>query len=228
MSKPDKISILLADKYDIPNELLYFFWEVFDLYNIREKVGQYKGIVFEVRTKEGNHVRPHVHAAYNKYNISVSLDTFEVLAGNLPKKQERIACEWVKNNVELCQAKWDQFHLEKSLALTSSRLGIHYDDYEMFCNNEVSIESQEEVLNNIFKNVYEILELKKRNLNYITKETQQFFIDVLMPFVVSWSGNIENDDLTPVFNSKTPALSSELLIRLFDEFEKKWELEITH
>lgn len=124
MSKPDKMTLFIADNYNIPEEVVCFFWEVFDLYNIREKIGNFKGIEFEIRSKEGNHIRPHVHAAYGGYSISVALDTYEVLAGNLPKRQERIACEWVKNNIDLCQSKWDKYHLENTLALTNSRLGL--------------------------------------------------------------------------------------------------------
>ena len=47
-----------------PKEIISFLQDVFEIYEIRQRVGDSKGIVFRVRTNEGNHVLPHVHAAW--------------------------------------------------------------------------------------------------------------------------------------------------------------------
>lgn len=106
----------------VPEPIIEFFFYTFDLYEVRRKIGYYHGISFEVRTKEENHFRPHVHAGYGDYSISISLDTFEVLAGNLPSKQTKKALEWVQDNSELCTEEWNSIHLDRLLSFTDTNL----------------------------------------------------------------------------------------------------------
>ena len=74
---------------------------------IRERVGEIRGIKFEIRTKEGNHIIPHIHAAYDKYNVSIEIETGKILAGNLPRPQQKIASDWVVRNRENLLGKWN-------------------------------------------------------------------------------------------------------------------------
>ena len=55
----------------------YLVWEnVFDIIRQRVRVGEIKSITFEIRTKEQGHNVPHIHAAYEDNNISISLIDF--------------------------------------------------------------------------------------------------------------------------------------------------------
>ena len=71
----------------IPKEIAEFLEDVFQIVEIRERVGTIRGIKFEVRTREQNHNKPHVHAEYDKYSISIGIEDGEILAGNLPLSQ---------------------------------------------------------------------------------------------------------------------------------------------
>ena len=87
------------------------FCDVFDLGEKREKLQILKeGIVIEIRNKEDGHNVPHIHAHYQGENISISLIDGEVLAGNIPKKNQKIAVTWVIENLEMLRASWENKH----------------------------------------------------------------------------------------------------------------------
>lgn len=106
--------------FEIPDEIKEFYKSVFELYEIRERVGEYKGIKFEVYTKDHN--PPHVHAKYDKYEISISLIDFKVLVGNIPEKNKNIAIKWVKKNKDILVSKWNNKTITSTLPLTKSML----------------------------------------------------------------------------------------------------------
>ena len=87
-----------------------FQFSFFEIPEHRGKIGNKGAITFEVRTKEQGHNEPHIHAEYQGMNISISLLTFNVLAGNLPPKLQRSAIEWTKKHFEQCKAKWNEYH----------------------------------------------------------------------------------------------------------------------
>lgn len=98
------------------NSILYrdlwgFFSGVFEILLIRAKVGKVNGIVFSVRSNEMNHTIPHIHAKYGEYEISVSIKNGEVLAGNLPNKNQKIAVKWVLENKEKLLSDWSNLSL---------------------------------------------------------------------------------------------------------------------
>ena len=102
--------------YDFPQSMKYrdyyhIFCKVFNLGEKREKIAKLKeGIVIEIRNKENGHNVPHIHAHYQGENISVSLIDGKVLAGNIPKKNEKIAVSWVKDNIETLRITWKNKH----------------------------------------------------------------------------------------------------------------------
>lgn len=106
-----------------PGEIISFMEEVFLIMEIRERLETIRGIKFEVRSRERNHNIPHIHASYDKYEISIAIPDGKVLAGNLPKKQQRIAEEWVKSHVEDLLGKWESFAISATSITTKSRIG---------------------------------------------------------------------------------------------------------
>lgn len=87
------------------------FCDVFDLGEKREKLQVLKdGIVIEIRNKEDGHNVPHIHAHYQGENISISLIDGKVLAGNIPKKNQKIAVAWVMENMEMLRSTWENKH----------------------------------------------------------------------------------------------------------------------
>ena len=88
-----------------------FVYKLFEMYEIRARVGSVGKMTFEIRTKENGHNVPHVHANYNNLNISISLLDYKILAGNLPQKNQSMAIQWVKDNDEMLREKWNAYHI---------------------------------------------------------------------------------------------------------------------
>lgn len=114
---------IMSKHLELPIELCEFLKKVFILIEIRTLVFEKNGIKYEVRTKEQGHNRPHIHASYGSYNVSVSIDeNIEILAGNLPKKQNKIAIDLVKENIEKFRTEWNKYHIDKVLPMTNTAL----------------------------------------------------------------------------------------------------------
>jgi hypothetical protein len=76
------------------------------------KAAEHKGITFMIYPKEQGHNEPHFHAKYQGAEISISLISFEVLAGNLPPKQQKQAVDWCKSNKSVLEKYWNKYHEE--------------------------------------------------------------------------------------------------------------------
>ena len=76
------------------------------------KVGEFKGIVFEIRTKEQGHNTPHCHVSYAGKEVSVSLTDYTILAGNIPPKQQKQASLWMREHSDIFNKYWNSYHRE--------------------------------------------------------------------------------------------------------------------
>ena len=74
------------------------------------KVGEFKGIKLFIYPKEQGHNEPHLHAEYQDAEISISLISFKVLAGNLSPKQQKQAIDWCKNHRSMLEKYWNEYH----------------------------------------------------------------------------------------------------------------------
>ena len=98
--------LLLKARGSIPKEIVGFLEDVFQIMEIRERVGTIRGIKFEVRTREQNHNKPHVHVYYGEYEAAVAIDG-ELLAGSLPHKQLKIVTGWLAFYEEEAYKAWN-------------------------------------------------------------------------------------------------------------------------
>lgn len=114
--------LILKARGEVPSEISSFMDQCFKILEIRAKVGEVKGISFEVRTRESNHNTPHIHASFDSYSISIAIETGQVLAGNLPKKQEKYAVNWVINNQQYLLGKWSDLAITAISSTTISTL----------------------------------------------------------------------------------------------------------
>ena len=87
----------------IPIEIKHFYRDVFEVYETRERVGEFRGIKFYVYGND--HYPPHVHAIYGEYSVSIFLSDYKV-EGNIPIKNKKIACKWVKEHIDMLNTKW--------------------------------------------------------------------------------------------------------------------------
>lgn len=115
--------LMLKAKGNVPMEIVGFLEDVFQILEIREQVGTVRGIKFEVRSREKNHNRPHVHAEYDKYAVSIDIETGEILAGNLPPSQKTKAIKWVKDNKDYLLGKWSKIAITATSMTTKSMMG---------------------------------------------------------------------------------------------------------
>ena len=112
----------------IPAEIRSFLVKTFEIYEIRGRVGEKRGVKFEVRSKEGNHSVPHVHAAYGEYIISIRISDGKVLSGNLPRKQQKIAVDWVLENKEKLNGEWRTCVVSAISSLTKTHLNSYLSE----------------------------------------------------------------------------------------------------
>lgn len=110
----------IISRQTYPTEIIAFLDSVFEIYEIRGRVGTVNGIKFVVRSKENCHTVPHVHAEYGEYQISIDIVTGEVRSGNLPKKNQRIATDWVKAHRQQLLNDWNNMTLSAISSLTKS------------------------------------------------------------------------------------------------------------
>lgn len=115
--------LMLKARNTVPKEIVSFLEDVFQIMEIRERVGTVRGIKFEVRSREQNHNKPHVHAEYDKYAVSIGIETGEILAGNLPSNQQSKAVRWVKDHKDFLLGKWSDIAITATSITTKSRLG---------------------------------------------------------------------------------------------------------
>ena len=117
----------LSKELNVDIEIINLIFEIFKIYEQRAKSGEYKNIVFEVRTKEQGHNRAHIHASYNhQYDISISIDDkIEVIAENIPIKQQTDALNWVKLNIDKLRKQWNSYHFDHQISMVESALNFN-------------------------------------------------------------------------------------------------------
>ena len=109
-------------RINTPKEIVQYINQVFEVFEIRRKIGEANGIKFIIHSNEKNHPIPHVHAQYGEFSISIAIEDQHVLAGNLPKKNVTIAQRWVRDNKERLKQEWDEYTISAISHFTKSRL----------------------------------------------------------------------------------------------------------
>ena len=56
------------------------------------EIARFYGIVIKVFF--GDHPPPHFHAIYGEYNALVSIETLEIIEGDLPSRAQKLVLEW--------------------------------------------------------------------------------------------------------------------------------------
>jgi hypothetical protein len=81
--------------------------------DLEENKQAIKALLYELNNisarmwQEPNHQRPHFHVNYKtEYHASYAVDTFERLAGEMPRKHEKEILNWAADNQENLLATW--------------------------------------------------------------------------------------------------------------------------
>ena len=115
-------------RLSVPQEIVKFLVDSFFITEIRRRVGKVDGMSFEVRSREHNHTVPHLHASYGGYSVSIGIEDGKVLNGNLPKKREKLASEWVLAHKEELLTVWKNYSMSATSMLTQSLLNSSFDE----------------------------------------------------------------------------------------------------
>lgn len=112
--------MLLNNK--VPVEIANFLEQVFEIYEVRARVGEENGIKFYVHSNEQNHSLPHIHARFNQYEASISILSGDILAGNIPGKNLKFAQKWVLCHQEKLLNDWRNMVISAPSFFTKSNL----------------------------------------------------------------------------------------------------------
>lgn len=69
-------------------------------------ISQFFGILIYIYVElGGHHNKPHIHAKYGEYEISITLDGKQI-NGNMPSKQKKLIVAWIEIHREELYAAW--------------------------------------------------------------------------------------------------------------------------
>jgi len=69
-------------------------------------ISMFYGVIIRMYFAPGEHNPPHFHAYYNEYKASFSIETLDVLSGELPRKQTRLVQAWAELHQDELWADW--------------------------------------------------------------------------------------------------------------------------
>ena len=74
------------------------------------EIARFYGIV--IKLFFGDHPPPHFHAVYGEHVGLFSIETLEMIEGDLPKRAKKLIIEWAKLNKTQLKEMWEtqEFH----------------------------------------------------------------------------------------------------------------------
>ncbi len=69
-------------------------------------ISMFFGIIIRMYCGNSEHNPPHFHAYYNEFKAIVDITKCEIIEGNLPKKQAKLALAWAEIHAEDLMADW--------------------------------------------------------------------------------------------------------------------------
>lgn len=93
-----KTSIMLCREWNL----------VFHPMHYRGQIAFENNIKFVIHTRENGHNKPHLHAQYQDKEVVVEIPTGKILKGNIEKKHQKYASEWVINHEDFLKEKWNE------------------------------------------------------------------------------------------------------------------------
>ena len=86
------------------NDLGKYFWSCLR----KKKVGELKGISLVIHPNKQGHNKGHLHAKYQGKEAAIAIPEGKIMEGNIPVKQQRVACEWVIKNSDSLIEQWNE------------------------------------------------------------------------------------------------------------------------
>jgi hypothetical protein len=70
-------------------------------------ISMFYGIIVRMYFAPGEHNPPHFHAYYNEYKATVDIRTCEIIEGDLPRRQQKLALAWAELHQDELMADWN-------------------------------------------------------------------------------------------------------------------------
>ncbi|MBI4023446.1 MAG: DUF4160 domain-containing protein [Verrucomicrobia bacterium] len=71
-------------------------------------IARFYGILIKMYFSQSEHGSPHFHAIYGEFNAVFSIETQEMLEGDLPLRAQRLVREWAALHQQELRDMWDQ------------------------------------------------------------------------------------------------------------------------
>ena len=68
-------------------------------------ISRFYGILIQMYF--GDHVPPHFHALYAKFEALIDIQTFEVIRGDLPRRAIALVLEWAQQHRDELRRDWE-------------------------------------------------------------------------------------------------------------------------
>ena len=79
------------------------------------ELSRFYGLIIQMFTERGGkHHTPHFHVRYRNEKAVFSLPSIEMIAGSLPRKQQRLVEAWAELHIEELLQDWNLLALGKS------------------------------------------------------------------------------------------------------------------
>ncbi len=75
------------------------------------EVTRFYGIIIKVFF--GDHPPPHFHAIYGEYNALISIESLEIIEGDLPNRAQKMVIDWAQMYQEDLLAMWETQEFRK-------------------------------------------------------------------------------------------------------------------
>jgi hypothetical protein len=69
------------------------------------EISRFLGII--IRMFYNEHNPPHFHAYYNDFKAEISIETLDIIAGNLPKRVYKLVVEWAVDHKDELKKDWE-------------------------------------------------------------------------------------------------------------------------
>jgi len=71
-------------------------------------ISMFYGIIIRMYLLDNQHHNlPHIHAKYAEFEVSISIESGEILAEELPRKQLRLGQAWIELHRDELMADWE-------------------------------------------------------------------------------------------------------------------------
>ena len=77
------------------------------------EISRFYGIV--VAMFFNDHDPPHFHARYGEHKVIVSIESFELLVGSLPRRAQKLLLEWARMHQDELREDWRRARVQESL-----------------------------------------------------------------------------------------------------------------